>query len=155
MKYKILISALPVILAASCDFGKVYEDCVRLPEEGWKHTEVARFEAAIDDTAAECNIYVNVRNNTDYKWMELWLFVNTKSPSGKRQRDTLKVMITDERGKWLGHGRIRKFGNSLLLGRKIRFPETGVYTFDYEHGMRDDPLTGIEDVGLRIERCKP
>jgi gliding motility-associated lipoprotein GldH len=64
----------------------------------------------------------------------------------------VKIGIADERGKWLGNGLGSRFDNSLLWQKNVRFPRTGVYTFEYEQGMRDEPLLGIDDIGLRIEK---
>lgn len=143
-----------IIAISACDDRKIFEDNVRIAPDGWKQSEIARFETTIDEhnLAHECNIYVNVRNNSRYKWMELWLFVNVYAPSGSKQRDTLKIQIADHHGKWLGNGLGDQFDNRMLFQQKIRFPEAGKYIFEYEHGMRDEPLMGIEDIGLRIEK---
>jgi gliding motility-associated lipoprotein GldH len=37
------------------------------------------------------------------------------------------------------------------LQRGLRFPITGDYHFFIEQAMRDKKLSGIEDVGLRVE----
>ena len=83
--------------------------------------------------------------------MDFWLFINLHSPFGAVERDTARIILADHRGKWTGHGLGSKFDNRLLLRQNIRFPVAGKYIFEYEHAMRDEPLTGIEDVGLRVE----
>ncbi len=45
-----------------------------------------------------------------------------------------------------------KYDNRILFRRNIRFPRTGIYVFEYEQAMRDEPLIGIDDIGLRIEK---
>ncbi|MDR0712888.1 MAG: gliding motility lipoprotein GldH [Bacteroidales bacterium] len=150
-----LVIGAASLLLASCDTNKVYEAHLRIPDEGWKQSDIKRFDVHVADTASACNIYVNVRNNNQYKSMELWLFVSVNAPSGKRQRDTLRILIADEHGKWIGSGLGSHFDTRLLFQKDVRFPETGTYTFEYEQGMRDEPLTGIEDVGLRIEKSTP
>ncbi|MDR0814780.1 MAG: gliding motility lipoprotein GldH [Bacteroidales bacterium] len=152
MKRIVIASIAVVFVLVACDRQKIYEDGFRVPETGWKQSEMAIFEVNVTDTASLCNVYINVRNTNRYKWMELWLFVNVHTPSGVLQRDTVKIGIADERGKWLGNGLGSKFDNSLLWQRNVRFPETGVYTFEYEQGMRDEPLLGVDDIGLRIEK---
>jgi gliding motility-associated lipoprotein GldH len=136
----------------SCDPQKIYEANIRIPEKGWKQSEVVRFSVNIADTANTCDIYVNVRNNSRYGSIELWLFVNVHAPSGQQERDTLKINITDEYGKWMGNGLGNTFDLRKLYRKNIRFPQKGTYIFEYMHGMRDEPLTGVEDIGLRIEK---
>ena len=136
----------------SCDSGKVYENNARISKDGWRRADRVRFEAEITDTVGACDLYINVRNNVDYKYMELWLFVDSRSPEGTVQRDTVKVMLADHRGKWTGNGLGSKYDNRIVFHKNVRFPVSGVYVFEYEQAMRDEPLIGIEDVGLRIEK---
>ncbi len=146
-----LILLLAVGLS-SCDPDKIYESNINIPTDGWSRNEHARFEVTITDTISACDVWVNVRNNSQYKYMEMWLFIDTRAPSGITERDTLKVMLADHRGKWLGHGLGDKYDNRILFRKNIRFPRTGIYVFEYEQAMRDEPLIGIDDIGLRIEK---
>lgn len=137
---------------SACDAGRIYEDNVKISPEGWKRVERARFEVEITDTIHPCNIYINVRNNSNYKYMDLWLFVDVHSPSGMVAGDTVNIMLADHRGKWLGHGLGSKFDTRLIFRKNLRFPASGKYVFEYEQAMRDEPLSGIDDIGLRIEK---
>ena len=138
----------------SCDSDRIYENNVIIPVEGWRRSERARFEADITDTVNACNIYINVRNNSAYNHMELWLFVDVHSPSGTVERDTIKIMLADHRGRWLGHGLGNKFDTRYFFRENVRFPTAGKYIFEYEQATRDEPLIGIDDIGLRIENKK-
>jgi len=139
----------------ACDSNRIYESNVKIPAGGWQYTERARFEVDIADTISPCNIYINIRNNNRYKSMDFWMFVDVYSPAGLMQRDTVKIMLADHRGKWLGHGLGDKFDVRMVFQKNVRFPAAGKYVFEYEHAMRDELLVGIEDIGLRIEAQKP
>ena len=143
--------ALIIFTLCSCDSKRIYESNVAIPSNGWHSLELVRFEVEITDTINPCNIYINVRNNNKYRYMDLWLFVNVRSPIGTVERDTVLIRLADHRGKWMGHGLGSKFDSRIFLRRNVRFPVTGTYVFEYEQGMRDEPLMGIEDIGLRIE----
>ena len=136
----------------SCDPDRIYESNVKIPSEGWRRDDHARFEVEITDTVSPCNVYINVRNNSNYKYMELWLFVDVYPPIGVVERDTVKIMLADHRGKWLGHGLGSKFDTRIFFRKNVRFAATGIYVFEYEQATRDEPLTGIDDIGLRIEK---
>ena len=137
---------------SACDPGRIYENNVKIPSEGWKRADRARFEVETADTINPYNIYINVRNNINYKYMELWLFVDVHSPTGMVASDTIKIMLADHRGKWLGHGLGGKFDTRMVFRKNMRFPASGTYVFEYEQATRDEPLKGIEDIGLRIEK---
>jgi len=140
------------ICLCGCDHEKIFENNVKIHSDGWRRAEIARFEVEITDTISPCNVYVNVRNNNNYKYMNLWLFVDVRSPLGVVQRDTAQIILADHRGKWLGHGLYSKFDTRYFLARNIRFPVAGTYIIEYEQAMRDEILTGIDDIGLRIEK---
>jgi gliding motility-associated lipoprotein GldH len=149
----VFLVAIPVFMGVyACDSAGIYESNISIPGGRWHHTEHARFEVDITDTVSPCNVYVNVRNNVDYKYMELWLFINVYSPAGTIERDTAKIMMADHRGKWLGHGLGNKFDTRMVFRENVRFPVSGTYVFEYEQATRDESLTGIDDIGLRIEK---
>ena len=150
---KILFFVMLVSMSfTACDPGKIFENNVNIPAAGWNRAEHAKFEVEITDTTSPCNVYINVRNNSDYKYMELWLFVDVISPSGTVERDTAKIMLADHRGKWLGHGLGRKFDTRKVFRKNVQFPAAGKYTFRFEQATRDETLSGIDDIGLRIEK---
>ena len=153
MKYFLFVSLMCLCLClCACDPDRIYESNVDIPDEGWRRTEYARFEVEIADTIQPCNIYINVRNNSNFKYVGLWLFVDVYSPMGLMERDTVKIMLADHRGKWLGHGLGSKFDTRMVFRQNVSFPISGKYVFEYEQAMRDEPLIGIDDIGLRIER---
>ena len=149
---KIFFFILISISLYACDPDKIYESNVKIPVDGWRSSDIVRFEVDITDTISPCNIYINVRNKNDYKYMELWLFVEIHTPLGIVERDTSMIMLADHRGKWLGHGLGSRFDTRLFLRRNVRFPAAGKYIFEYEQAMREEILTGIDDIGLRIEK---
>ena len=56
----------------------------------------------------------------------------------------------DKEGKWNGTGWGSLFQSTLPIGSAIvRHP--GNYTFKITHGMQDELLKGINDVGVKIE----
>lgn len=145
-------SLLVIIVLHACDPDRIYENNVKIQPEGWRTDERARFEVEINDTIHPCNIYINVRNNVNYKYMDFWLFVNVYSPAGMVASDTINIMLADYHGKWQGHGLGSKFDTRMIFRKNMRFPVSGKYVFEYEQAMRDELLTGIEDIGLRIEK---
>ena len=153
-KTKFLFTVLAILCMFACDPDRIYESNINIPNNGWHRTQRAQFEVEITDTTNLCNVYINVRNNNDYKYMELWLFVDVYSPLVTVERDTAKIILADHRGKWLGHGLGSKFDSRLLFRKNVRFPASGTYVFEYEQAMRDEPLIGINDIGLRIEKVK-
>ena len=62
------------------------------------------------------------------------------------------MTLADDKGQWLGDGMGDIWDNRALFRERMRFPQSGLYTFEIEQAMRQNPLPQIMDVGLRIER---
>lgn len=141
-----------LVFFAACDRSVVFEAHQAIPAEGWHFEEELVFETNIADTASLHNMYVDVRNTTDYGFSNFYIFLNIIFPDGKTLRDTIEFTLADHTGKWTGkgHGKIRS--NRFLFRTDVWFPVKGLYRFEMEQAMRTPLLEGISDMGLRIER---
>jgi len=156
LKNKIMYRFLLPFLAAfvffltSCDTNAVYDANVPIGHDSWYKDEAAHFEVDIQDTLAAYDFYINLRNTTDYRFSNLYLFMTTKFPNGHYTRDTIECILADNMGKWLGKGWGHLKENEILLNESMRFPMKGKYEFWIQQAMRADTLKGIANIGLRI-----
>jgi gliding motility-associated lipoprotein GldH len=146
--------ALTAILLISCDSNRVFEKNIRIPDGIWDRNNPVRFEVVVEDTITPHNLYINVRNTGMYPVSNLYLFVTTIAPSGHTIKDTVQVILADERGKWLGKGLGDIWDNQKLYKEQVRFAQKGEYIFEYEQAMRLEKLPFILDVGLRVEKAR-
>ena len=100
-------------------------------------------------------MYVNVRNSNNYKFSNLYIFMHTKWPTGENETDTLQLFLASPDGKWLGNGLGDIYENQIQLKQNFKFYRSGQYRFTLEQAMRLNPLPGIIDMGIRIEKNKP
>ncbi len=142
------------ILLCSCDDASLFEENRSIPDTGWDSSNVISFNVDIKDPSTPADFYINVRNADGYPYSNLYLFIKTKFPNGKRSVDTLECMLADENGKWIGKGMGDIYDNRIPFKKNVRFPLAGTYTFEIGHGMRITPLPLIMDVGLRIEKSE-
>lgn len=142
-----------VLFLASCDKNRVFEDNKDIPDGVWSRNNKVSFQVNIIDSITPHNIFVNIRNSGSYPYRNIYLFITTTS-KGITVKDTFECILADEKGKWYGNGLGDIWDNQLLFKKNIRFPHTGLYTFEYEQAMRNDDLPMIMDVGLRIEKVK-
>jgi gliding motility-associated lipoprotein GldH len=122
--------------------------------EVWPANRFYRFEVPVTDTTGVYNIYLQVRNDGRYEYSNLWLFIRTNSPTGASLRDTLECRLANEHGRWEGKGSGGRFSLEVPLRYQVRFPNSGLYLFEIDHGMRDKELKYITDIGLRIEKVQ-
>jgi gliding motility-associated lipoprotein GldH len=147
-----LFLVISLILMVSCGKDAMYDNTKRIPRGVWSKKESLRFEVPVTDTVYPYKFYLNVRHSTDYRYSNVFFFINTVFPDGQKARDTVECILAQPDGKWLGKGISGTRDNQILLRVGLRFPMKGTYLFEFEQAMRVDTLKGISDVGLRLVR---
>lgn len=143
---------LSVVGLTSCGKKFFYDDVQALPNEGWNKNQKLRFEMEVNDTISTFQFAMHIRNDMNYRYSNVYFFLETQFPNGNITRDTLECIVADAYGKWLGSGYGKLKQNLIVLNPSIRFPLRGKYTFDVQHAMREEVLQGITDIGLHVER---
>ncbi len=155
MRIRIVIGLLLIgLLVMSCHRAYLYEDAVSLPKDGWSSENFIPFELTVEDTTGEYSIDLFIRNDGRYAFSNLFLFINTYAPTGAHIRDTIECTLADRSGKWLGRGIGGQYTFEIPYKYSVQFPFPGVYRFEIEQGMRQDPLSYITDVGISIKAQK-
>ena len=75
--------------------NRIYEENSRIQDGIWNVNNLVEFEVEIQDTASSANMYINVRNSGAYPYSNLFLFVTTMFPNGKKRKDTSSVIAGD------------------------------------------------------------
>lgn len=142
----------------SCDTNRIYDNYKSVSRQ-WNKDSIITFKVSPPDSINAYNVFINLRNNKDYKYSNLFLIVSTKFPNGKVIKDTLEYRMAEPSGEFLGTGFTDLKENKLWYKEKVVFNESGDYVFTIQHAMRENGkvdginnLEGITDVGLRIEK---
>ncbi|RSC95072.1 gliding motility lipoprotein GldH [Tenacibaculum singaporense] len=161
MRSKIGIIFLVAILLASCDSNSEFDNYIALPNSSWNKKNVIQFTFPINDSIGKKNLFINLRNNKDYAYSNLFLITQMNFPDGQIIIDTLEYDMADVTGKFLGQGFTDIKENKLFYKENITFPRKGEYTFKVRQAMRKngelegiEELEGITHVGFRIEKIK-
>jgi gliding motility-associated lipoprotein GldH len=97
-----------------------------------------------------------VRHTDAYEFNNIWVNIFTRVPGDstmRKQQLDLKL-ATDEKG-WLGSGMDDIFEHRILItAQPEQLTKAGVYTFRLENIMRIDPLPGVMNVGIRVEKAR-
>ncbi len=153
---KVLFCCLSLLLLfISCKNDIFYEKMDTIKNETWNVNQKLVYEFEILDSLQYYNIYLNVRNSTDYPYQNFYIFLTNQFPSGLQIVDTLGSVLCDPFGKWYGKGSGRIKDNKFLLRKQVRFQQKGKYIFTVQHGMRDENLHGITNFGITFEEFKP
>ena len=150
--FRLFIIFLPVfsLFLHSCGPEPLFDHTKKIPGGVWKEDELIRFEVPVNDTIHIYKFFLNLRHSTDYRYANVFFFINTTFPDGRSARDTVECILADKSGKWLGNGITNIRDIQVMLRRGLRFPLEGTYTFELEQAMREPELHGIKDIGFRI-----
>lgn len=153
----LLLFLVPFYVLVSCDSNRVYDVYKPIPN-AWHKDSVVSFNVTPPDSTNAYNLFVNLRNTNEYKFSNLFLIVEMVFPHGKTVADTLEYRMAGPTGKLLGTGLTDIKENKLWYKEQVIFNETGEYTVNIQHAMRENgkvngvkELEGITDVGFRIE----
>ncbi len=147
----LLLLALFIGMLISCDSKRVYDENIIVENNSWNVKNKLTFDVTISDIRQRYNVYLKVRNGTDYPYSNLFLFLHTVCPDGSVSRDTLELTLADYDGRWLGSGISSVKFSKFLFQEAFQFKQPGKYRFEMEQAMRVKELKGIRDIGLRIE----
>jgi len=130
----------------------MFQDSQSVPNKNWEIGSNITFDVEVKDTMTGYDFYIDLRNEANYPYANIYMFVNTTFPSGKSAKDTVECILADHTGRWLGSGLGDVIDNHILFKENIRFPNTGTYSFEFEQGMRNESLPSILDVGISLEK---
>jgi gliding motility-associated lipoprotein GldH len=145
----ILISLFFAITA--CEQKHFYNEYKAVNTKAWNVIDTLTYIADIDDANAYYDILVSVRYQKDYEFSNLWLnIINSYSDSIQPVR--LEVPLFKKDGKPYGKVSGSLCTQTIPFQSKIKFPKAGKYRIKIVHLMRKDPLDGISDVGVIIDK---
>jgi len=113
-----IIILLALIMIVSCDPDIVYERNTPVDPEGWLIADKKPFELEATDTLALLNFYINIRHTTDYKYRNIFLFLDTFFPEGTQSRDTIEIILADTKFEW------GIFGEKIILIDEVLTPDS-------------------------------
>ena len=137
------------VLVAACSSRTVFSEFRNIPLSGWDKDSVLVYEVGITDTVATYDVVLSLRHGQNYPYQNIWFFVENGLTE---QTDTLEYYLADQRGRWLGNGFGDRHEMPCLIDQNVRFPHSGEYVFKVHHGMREDLLQGVTEVGLTVEK---
>ena len=155
----IIVLFISIVIVA-CDSKAVFDSYKSFPNS-WNKDSVASFVFKSPDTVNNYNLFINIRNNNDYKFNNLYLISELSYPHGQIVKDTLEYKMAKPNGELLGTGFTDVKENKLWLKgyeSPFRFKEQGEYQITIQHAMRQNgkvkginDLEGITEVGFRLE----
>lgn len=140
----------------SCDKKRVFDE-YKSVGKSWDKDSVVSFDLPQMDPKKQYNLFVNIRDNNDYPFNNLFLIVAMEQPNKMTLVDTLEYQMANEDGSLLGEGFTDVKESKLVYKERMKF-KPGSYKIHIRHAVRQTgkvvgvkKLDGITEVGFRIE----
>jgi gliding motility-associated lipoprotein GldH len=150
------ILLLAAILLFSCDKKRVFDE-YKSVGSAWHKDSVVTFDLPVLDSTKKYNLFVNLRDNNNYPFNNLFLIVALEMPNGFTKVDTLEYQMANPDGTLLGNGFTDIKESKLFYKEDVKF--RGNYKVHIKQAVRQsgkipgvEELDGITDVGFRIEQ---
>lgn len=153
-KNKFLFILFILVLSLSaCNDTAYYEKAYTFKNEVWEQNVKPKFVVDIKDETKSYDFIITLRTTTSYHYNNLWIFLNTFTPSKLKAREPYEIRISNEDGSWAGNktGSVVEFE---LIFRNKKLPEKGKYTFLLEQGITANEIDEVLDVNFRVVETK-
>ncbi|WP_369013262.1 gliding motility lipoprotein GldH [Flavobacterium anhuiense] len=150
------ILLLAAVLLFSCDKKRVFDE-YKSVGSAWHKDSIITFDLPVLDSTKRYNAFVNIRDNNNYPFNNLFLIVSMEMPNGFTKVDTLEYQMAEPDGTLLGNGFSDIKESKLYYKEDVKF--RGKYKVHIKQAVRQsgkipgvEALQGITDVGFRIEQ---
>ena len=147
------------MLFISCDKKRVFDE-YKPVGKSWDKDSIVTFNLPEIDSTKQYNLFLNIRNNSNYPYNNLFLIVSLIAPNGLTTVDTLEYLMADNEGNLLGEGFTDVKTSKLVYKERMKF-KTGKNILHIKQAVREtgkvngvEKLEGITDVGFRIEKIE-
>ena len=147
---------LVAVLLVSCDEKRVFDE-YKSVGSAWHKDSIVSFDLPVLDSTQRYDLFINLRDNNNYPYSNLFLIVTLEKPNGYTKVDTLEYEMASPDGTLLGNGYTDIKESKLFYKEGVRF--RGNYKLNIKQAVRESgkvpgvvQLEGITDIGLRIEK---
>jgi gliding motility-associated lipoprotein GldH len=130
----------------------VYLHYNELKTAGWSKLDTLFYDIDSADIVLNkpLNVQIELANNNDYSYQNLWLFVWDDLPGNTGRMAEMQYLLSDDMGKWYGAGFGHIYQLTVDYRQNVVFDRKRNYRLKIVQGMRDEPLKGIEKVGVKL-----
>lgn len=150
------IACLPIVclLLAACNSNTVYHSYQSIPTMGWSKGDTLVYTLPTSIPTGTYKMTIGIRHQENYPYRDLWLGISQSAKDTLTySTDTLQLFLADETGNWNGDGPgglyqfTRFYTPSFTIAQ-----DSASRSIRIVHIMTDNPLKGISDVGIRLEK---
>ena len=140
-----------VIALSACKQNHYFSEYKPVDINSWKSADTLLYVLDIDDSKALYDIAISVRHQKNYEFSNLWLNI-IDNYSNINTTFRLEVPLFKKDGKPYGRVSGSLCTQNMPFQKNIKFPKSGKYKIKVVQLMRKDPLDGISDIGVIVDK---
>ena len=145
---------LLTVIPGCTDPNAVFDQNVEIPNHNWSYVNRIKFNVTIQDETVPYDLFLNLRVGGAYRYSNIFVLFYQTSPGKKTAGTRYEYKLANADGEWLGSGSGNVYSYQVPLRTQYKFPAKGVYHFEIEQNMRDNPLHEVIDAGLRVAKAQ-
>ncbi|WP_316810477.1 gliding motility lipoprotein GldH [Pedobacter heparinus] len=147
--FKLFFFTVLVMLFTGCDTNNIADSNQTMPARNWSYANKVKVLVDITDSNKLYSIYFKLRHTADYRYSNIFVLLNVKTPKKKRSR-RYEFKLAQADGQWNGSGSGNLYTYTSPLLTRFKFPAPGRYELELEQNMRDNPLKEVSDAGIKV-----
>ncbi len=144
-----LLFIISLLALSSCRQRPVLYDYVPVEPHGWLTTDTLRFTLPAVPADGDYTLSLGARYNSQFPYEDVWLVLEQRYLSVRR-RDTLHLSMPTEMPTWQTNGIAYHEAEAPVTTTHLTPQQMPVELLVY-HVMRHQCLTGITEVGVKVE----
>ncbi len=145
--FVLLVSSL-----ASCGPDYLFEEEKKIADGQWNYRDTLDFRFTVTDTAQLYNLFADFAYADTFSTQNIYLKLHTRFPDGRRVSRIRSFDLFDAQGSAVGKCSGHACNTRILLQDKAYFNLVGEYMITLEQFTRRDPLPGMSEIGLAVEK---
>lgn len=153
-KNKLLFLPIASLLLAACHDNTVYHSYKTIPTGGWNKSDTLVYALPTSIPAGTYRMTIGIRHQENYSYRDLWLGISQNvKDTLVYTTDTLQLFLADKTGDWNGNGPGGLYQFTQLYAPSFTITQDGgSRNIRIVHIMTDNPLKGISDIGVRLQK---
>ncbi|NDW19062.1 gliding motility lipoprotein GldH [Dysgonomonas sp. 216] len=154
-KVTLLIVLLVVLVSGACSDRESYLEYRSIKHYEWSKRDTLTFvvDSSLLQPNSIYNISIEIATNGNYPYQNIWLYVQDNISDTIFESYSKEYQLADEFGAWKGDGFGSVYQLSVTYKNNVRINTMRDYTLKIVHGMRDEPLFGVEKLGVKLEKA--
>lgn len=136
----------------SCNQNELYFEYIEIDKGEWCRDSSIDFNIdTIDfEQIGDYNLFIELTTTAIYPYRDICLNIEHNLKDTIFSNDSIMIKLADDYGKWLGTGvgSLRQY--SVPFKSDVHLDTFRNYNLRIIHLMGDDPLKGVDNIGIRI-----